>query len=205
MTALQLVTLASAVWAVAGLAIATAGAWRRPTPAARAAPAGPAWRGIAYALGPEGMSPRAKESASAHPAVYAAGLLYHAGIVVGLATLPMLLRRIAIPAPTAMAVAVVTTGSAVAGLALFARRVASPLLRTISALDDYFANLLVDAWLIAAAFSAIRASASSTFLALSIVLAVYAPVGKVRHCVFFVLSRALYGARLGRRGLVGAR
>ena len=40
------------------------------------------------------------------------------------------------------------------------------------------------------------------FLLATVVLALYAPLGKIRHCVFFFLARGLFGARLGRRGII---
>ena len=93
------------------------------------------------------------------------------------------------------------TLGATAGLVLLARRRANPLLQAISAPDDYASNAIVDAWLASGALAMFTWSVTP-FLVLTIVLALYAPLGKIRHCVFFFLARGLFGTRLGRRGVV---
>lgn len=200
MTFLEGAALASVAGSAAALAWMAAQAWRRPVPRATAAPVGSPWTGILYAFG-AGMSPRAKESASHHPLIYAAGLAYHLGVVSGAAMLALRLGRTPVPPVFAAALGVLLAVGAAAGLVLLARRATTPLLRAISAPDDYASNLLVDAWLLAGALTVFSPSAPA-FLVATIVLAVYAPLGKIRHCVFFFLARGLYGARLGRRGIV---
>jgi hypothetical protein len=150
------------------------------------------------------MSPRAKESATNHPWLYASGILYHAGIATAGVTLAVALSGGRVPAPLATVMAALLLGSVSAGAGLLARRARSPLLRSISAPDDYASNVLVDAWLIAAATALIAPSVTPAFFAATIVLALYAPLGKIRHCVFFVLARGEFGARLGRRGIIRA-
>ncbi len=202
MTALDRVAVASLGWAVVGLAVGASRAWRRRTPAVRAAAAGPAWRGIAYVFGP-GMSPRAKESASEHPIVYALGLAYHAAIFSALLAVALLLLGVAIPSLLSDIAIVLLAAGIASGVALLVRRARSPLLRAISAPDDYASNLIVTVWLLASADALAAGRLTSPVLATSIVLGIYAPTGKIRHCIFFFLSRAVYGARLGRRGLAG--
>jgi len=201
MTALEAATLASVAWAALGLGAMVVTAWRRGTSRVGGVAIGPAWPGIAYAFG-RGMSPRAKESASNHPWMYASGILYHAGIAAAGATLVVTLAHGQVPFPVAGALALLTVFAAAAGGALLARRARSALLRTISAPDDYASNLLVDAWLATAALALILPAAIPAFLVASILLGFYAPLGKIRHCVFFLLARAEFGARLGRRGII---
>jgi hypothetical protein len=203
MTALEIAALGSVAWAVAGLALLVAAAWRRGTSRVAGIDVGRAWPGVAYAFGP-GMSPRAKESASQHPGLWAAGMLYHAGIAAAGAALALTLAHVPLPSRVAPGLALLMLASAVAGAALLRRRAASPLLRAISAPDDYASNLLVDVWLALAALAAVLPAAIPAFLGATIVVALYAPLGKIRHCVFFLLARAQFGARLGRRGMVGA-
>ncbi len=204
MTALELATVGSIAWACLGLAEAIRRAWRRGTSSLAAVPVGSAWAGLAYAFG-RGMSPRAKESAWQHPWVYAAGVLYHTGIVAAVATLVLILRRVPVPSPIAGALALLLLAAVAAGGALMARRIMSGLLRAISAPDDYAANLLVDVWLATAALSLLRPAASPAFLIATTLLGVCAPFGKIRHCVFFFLARGQFGWRLGRRGIVPSR
>ena len=200
MTTLEAAALGAVGWAAAALSWSAVRAWRRPAPRATAAPAGSPWTGILYAFG-AGMSPRAKESASHHPLVYAAGLTYHLGVFSGLPTLAIVLSGATPPPAAASVLGWAMLGGAAAGLALLARRAATPLLRAISAPDDYASNAIVDAWLVTGAL-AVFASLVPGFLVATIVLALYAPLGKIRHCVFFFLARGLFGARLGRRGIV---
>ena len=200
MTTLEAVTLAAVAWSVGALAWAARSAWRRPSPRAAAAPAGTALSGIVYAFG-AGMSPRAKESASHHPLVYVAGLVYHAGVLSGGAALVAHLAGAPLPASVALGLGAAMTLGAAAGLVLLARRRSNPLLQAISAPDDYASNAIVDAWLASGALAMFTWSATP-FLVLTIVLALYAPLGKIRHCVFFFLARGLFGTRLGRRGVV---
>jgi len=198
---LQATALVSVAWAACALAWSASRAWRRTPPLATAAPAGSASAGVLYAFG-AGMSPLAKESARQHPFVYAIGVTYHAGIFIAAALLAAALGGVAVPPPAGRAAGIVTLAAALAGVELLARRATTPLLRGISAADDYVSNLLVDLWLLAAAAASLTPTAAPAFLAASIVVTAYMPLGKIRHCVFFFLSRGLYGARLGRRGIV---
>lgn len=200
MTTLEAVTLAAVAWSVGALAWAAHTAWRRPSPGATAAPAGTALSGVVYAFG-AGMSPRAKESASHHPLVYVAGLVYHGGVLSGGAVLVAQFAGVSLPASVSLGLGAAMTLGVAAGLVLLARRLSTPLLQAISAPDDYASNAVVDAWLASGAL-AMFTSWVTPFLVLTIVLALYAPLGKIRHCVFFFLARGLFGARLGRRGVV---
>lgn len=201
MTTLEAATLVSLAWAVIGLGAAVASAWRRGTSRVAGVSVGPAWPGVSYAFGP-GMGPRAKESASKHPWIYAAGVLYHAGIATAAATLSMTLARIPVPSWLAGALAMLVFAAVASGVVLFARRASSVLLRAISAADDYASNLLVDVWLLTAALSLVIPVTTPAFLIATILLGFYAPLGKIRHCVFFLLARGEFGARLGRRGII---
>lgn len=203
MTMLELGVSASAAWAIAGLAIVAVRAWRLGTVPATATPAGRAWRGVAYAFGP-GMSPLAKESASRHPFVYVAGVVYHAGVFTALTTLAVVLAGHRVSAAVAPAFAAMLLLALLAAVVLLVRRLKMPLLRAISTPDDYTASLLVDAWLATAAIACLSPSGTPVFLVASTVLGAYAPLGKIRHCVFFFLARTLYGARLGTHALVGS-
>jgi hypothetical protein len=201
MTTLEAAALGSLAWAAAGLATAAAAAWRRGTSRVPGVQVGPAWPGAAYAFG-RGMDPRAKESASKHPWIYAAGVLYHAGIAAAALAFATAVARIHPPPLASGVLAALLLSAAVSGVVLLARRARSGLLRAISAPDDYASNLVVDAWLATAALSLVVPGAAPAFLLATILLGVYAPLGKIRHCVFFVLARSEFGARLGRRGIV---
>jgi hypothetical protein len=202
-TGLHWGALASIAWASLALAESVRRAWRRGTTASPAAPAGSAWSGVAYAFG-SGMSPRVKESAAQHPWIYAAGLLYHVGVAAAFVALALALSSISAPPAIAGALACLLFVAAAAGGALLVRRHTTPLLRAISALDDYASNLLVDSWLVTAGLSLLSRSTTPALLVATTILGLYVPFGKIRHCVFFFLARLQFGLRIGRRGLVGS-
>lgn len=122
-----------------------------------------------------------------NPVSYAAGIAYHLGIAAAFA-------RVFIPSRALSALALL---GAVAGCALLAKRIVKPHLRGLSNADDFVSNLL------ATGFAALAAGAPATSRLLPWALAallVYIPLGKIRHCVFFFLSRYHLGAFFGRRG-----
>jgi hypothetical protein len=89
---------------------------------------------------------------------------------------------------------------AAAGLLLLVRRSRSLALRRISVPDDFASNALATLF---AAFAFASVAAPSTrppFLFAAMILLLYVPVGKIRHCVFFVPTRIRAGAFFGRRG-----
>lgn len=166
----------------------------------QAAPAGSAWRGLLYAFGP-GMSPAAKESTRAHPAVYALGVSYHLGIFAAIGVLVRLALGAAPPtsAPRAVALVLLAAGTC-GGIALLARRAGSARLRAISVPDDYVSNLLATAFVALAAATLLTTGATTAFLLASMLLLVWTPLGKIRHCLFFFAARGHLGRHYGRRG-----
>jgi hypothetical protein len=201
-TALRWATFAAAGYSAVSLLWLVLKTRRRNRPAAVfAAPLGSARRGIAYALG-AGLLPWAKESTRLHRAAYLAGIVYHAGIFAGVASTAFLLLDFHLSAGVWSALRLVMSLGLACGLGLLAKRIARPIARTLSHPDDYAANALVDLF-VAAAVAATRLPAARPLLyCVSIALALYLPVGKLRHCVFFFYSRILFGRSFGRRGVL---
>jgi|Deesub1362B_J571_1020462.scaffolds.fasta_scaffold00001_104 hypothetical protein len=158
-------------------------------------------RGVFYALG-AGLMPWAKESASRHLGVYLAGIIYHSGIFVGFIILGFLLFNFKINTHVRFILGVFTTVGLFCGLGLFIRRLSLRELRFISQADDYLANLLVDIFLASSFLSLYVTSFQPLFLIISILLLIYVPLGKIRHCLFFFISRAFFGRFYGRRGVL---
>ncbi|MBA4377624.1 MAG: hypothetical protein C0395_03065 [Gemmatimonas sp.] len=159
--------------------------------------AGSATRGVLYAFGP-GMSPLAKESTRTHPWAYALGVAYHLGVFAAFGYLLLLLLGVDV-APTA-ALGVPLLAGALGGLGLFVRRYASAPLRGLSVPDDAIANLLTTGFVALAAARLRSPAAEPALLAAAMLLLCYVPLGKIRHCVFFFLSRRHLGRHFGRRG-----
>lgn len=160
------------------------------------APRGYAGKGIVYAFG-RGMLE--KESVALHLPTFVGGMLYHGAIFAGLL---YLFWTVLFPGTVLLIWAfqpILLAGAAV-GLALFSKRAFKPHLRRLSCPDDFFANLFVDLFLVLAFLHTLVPALETTFLAVSILMFLYIPLGKIRHCFFFFATRLAFGLHYGRRG-----
>jgi hypothetical protein len=162
-------------------------------------PRGSARRGVAYALG-AGLSPLAKESARRHLWVFGVGVTFHAGVFAAGAWLVATLWARGAPTAWPVAWTLPLVAGATAGCTLLVRRLQSPLLRSISVPDDVVSNVLSTLFIVAALVTVWAPSLIAGFHLAAIGLLLYAPVGKIRHCVFFFVARARFGALFGHRG-----
>ena len=167
-----------------------------------APPRGSAVSGVRYAF-TTGFLPQAKESASGHLPSYLAGIAYHAGIFAMLARLLLTLLPLGLPRAVVAPLSALFGAALACGIGLLVKRQVAPPLRAINVPDDLVANLLVDAALAAALASTLAPSALPVFQFLGAALLLYAPLGKLRHMLFLVTSRRLWGAYYGRRGVRG--
>jgi len=158
-------------------------------------------RGVRYAFG-RGMDPRTKDGVRAHPFVLVAGMLLHTAI--GAAILCLVFAALGLTLPSALRIVLLCAHAvgAVGGLALLVRRLREPVLQAISVADDYASNLLAVAFVVTAACALLTPRANGLFFFASAVLAIYAPFGKIRHCVLFFITRARFGAFIGTRGVL---
>jgi nitrate reductase gamma subunit len=156
---------------------------------------------IVYALG-LGMLPWKKESAAKHIWTYLGGILYHVGILMAMLFLATVLLRISLPETLLQAVRILLMIGLVSGAALFIKRILKPEMRSLSSGDDYLANILVDLLLLSALATTYSESAFVPFAIVAIIIFAYIPFGKLRHCVFFFYSRAVFGEFFGRRGVL---
>jgi hypothetical protein len=163
--------------------------------------AGDPGAGVRYAF-TTAFLPWAKESASVHLGTYLAGVLYHAGIFAMLICLLLSLASLQAAPALASALAVLFGAALAAGLGLFVKRLADLALRAVSVPDDFVSNLLVDAALAAALAAALVPAAVFVFQLTGAALLLYAPLGKLRHMLFLLTSRRLWGAYYGRRGVL---
>lgn len=166
-------------------------AWARSRGRASAfAPAkGSPGAGVRYAF-TGAMLPWAKESVRMNPGSYATGMIFHLGVLSAFASLALPGRVLSL----------LGLAGAAAGLALLAKRVAVPHLRGLSNTDDYLSNLLVTLVATLAGAALFTPSAHRFLPWACTALLLYLPLGKLRHCAFFFLSRYHLGAFFGRRG-----
>ncbi|TFH66028.1 MAG: hypothetical protein E4G91_00295 [Candidatus Zixiibacteriota bacterium] len=158
-------------------------------------------RGVVYAFG-QGMLPWEKESASKHLPTFFAGILYHAGIFAAIFFLVAALLLIKLPDVATLIVRLLAVIGLLSGIGLLVKRSALPYMRFISCLDDYIANILVGLLLLSAILATYNSVLQFAMMAVAIILLLYIPVGKIRHCAFFFYSRILFGKFFGRRGTI---
>ncbi|MBA7644449.1 hypothetical protein ES703_52193 [subsurface metagenome] len=148
------------------------------------------------------MMPWEKESAGKHLPTYLGGIAYHTGIFAALAYLVSLIISVEFSTSLILALRCAVAIGFLSGIALFLKRILLPVIRKISCPDDFAANLLVDIFL---AFTFIRTYSESFapfYYLAAIVMLLYIPVGKIRHCFFFFYAKMLLGTFYGRRGVL---
>lgn len=192
---LSLGVMAAAAWALLGLLFLRTQMKAYGQRRLHSAPAGDPKAGVRYAF-TKAMNPMAKESVRENLPSYAAGMAYHGGLSAALALLVMALLGGSLPAPLiwpSRALLVIGVGG---GLALLLKRALKAELRGLSHPDDYVSNLLTTAFVALALVGSTR-----LWLLSAILLLLYLPLGKIRHCFFFFSTRAAFGAFFGRRGV----
>jgi len=190
----------AALWALAGLLWAWRGARSFGPKIYRSLPAGSATSGVVYAFG-AGLLPNAKESVRTHLGSWAAGLGYHAGLFAGLGLLAAFSLGLEWPLLAARALGAVALSGAACGLGLLAKRAANGVLRSLSVPDDYLSNALATVASALAGLAAWGLAPAAAPLAAGVVLLLYLPLGKIRHCLFFFPARFAFGTFFGRRGV----
>lgn len=159
--------------------------------------AGDASAGVRYAF-TGALSPQAKESAREHPFAWAAGMAYHVGVFSSLACLGLPASHA--PFAPQRFLALPCLLGAACGLGLLIKRGLHPELRGLSVLDDFLSNALATGMALLAGLQAFFPGLHPAFLVSGILVLAYAPLGKLRHMVFFFRSRSHLGAFFGRRG-----
>lgn len=158
-------------------------------------------KGIMYAF-TRGMMPWEKESARKHLLTYIAGIFYHSGIFTAIFYMLSLIVPFTLNLYFISYLRVLMAVGIVCGLGLLVKRISLRYMKTISCLDDYAANILVDLVLILSVVDTFNPSVRSILFLMTILLFLYIPLGKIRHCFFFFYSRVLFGLFFGRRGVL---
>lgn len=164
-------------------------------------PQGSILAGIIYAFG-RGMAPWEKESAAKHLPTYLAGIIYHMGIFAAFFYLASLLIPFSLNTGVEFALRVFLLAGILSGVSLFIKRSVKIQIRKISCPDDFFSNMLVDMFLVLSLADSLTFGIRSILYVVAIVMLLYVPAGKIRHCFFFFYSRILFGIFYGRRGIL---
>ncbi len=193
-------TLLSMLFGVGALVWITLRTGSFPSQPTYAEPRGDTASGIWYALGPA-MMPWNKESVRLHWLTWTIGVFYHLGIF-GAWVFLIVHMLYGMPEGPLLAVVQISTGTgALAGVALLVKRISRRHLRAISSPDDIVSNLLVDLFLILSFLAAKDVVSPSWWYGTGILMFLYMPMGKIRHCALFFKVRILYGRFFGSRGV----
>ena len=205
MSLLQMVAagmaLAGGVIFVAGIIAILVAAQRRPYNAELAPIKGSPARGVLWAF-TMGMAPWAKDSARLHWVAYLRGIIFHLGIFVGAAYLIASPWLAMMPEPLRLSLVALFAVGAILVLAGFGIRLADPTMRLLSTPDDYFALSLTTLFLASGAMSAYSIAYLPAFWAVSGITLAYAPLGKLRHFIYFFYVRVFLGLVFGRRNVL---
>ncbi len=157
--------------------------------------------GMIYAFG-RGMMPWEKESTKKHLISYLAGIIYHVSIFIAFIYLALLVFLVPVSEYLLLVCSVIFLIGLCCGIGLLLKRAISPLVRRLSNPDDFASNIIVDLFLLCALVTALDPSSKPLFFLMAIVLFIYIPFGKIRHCFFFFYVRTLFGLFYGRRGVL---
>jgi hypothetical protein len=199
MTLPSLMLLVAFAVALSGLAAQRARLGRPVAPPLAPARASAA-AGVRYAF-TTAFLPWAKESARRHLPSYLAWTVFHLAVFAAVGRLALSVVPAAWPASANLVLAALLGVGLACGLGLLAKRRRDPTLRAVSTPEDVVANLLVDVVLLAGIAAALRPALIPAFQLAGAVLLLYAPLGKLRHMLFLVTSRRLWGSYFGRRGV----
>jgi hypothetical protein len=172
-----------------------------PRPADRAAPKGSVKSGLVYAY-TLGMAPWSKESTRRHWAAYLRGVIFHLGIFLCLVLLLLSPWFSVLSSNLRLLLALGAAIGAVCGLTGFFARFVEQDLKALSVPDDYFAVLLVSLFLAATSLALLASAALPVYYLVGAAMLLYAPFGKIRHCIYFAYSRLFYGRFIGSRGIL---
>jgi nitrate reductase gamma subunit len=197
----QMIAAAALVFSLAAFAWRLRIFNRLAAPADRSPARGDVGQGVLYAY-TLGMAPWSKESTRRHWASYLRGVAFHLGIFLCLVVLVLSPWVPRLPVIARLVLAVLATLAAVFGLIGFAARAVDANLKALSTPDDLFAVLMVSLFLASGALWLAMPAMQPVFYMTAAAMLVYAPFGKIRHCIYFAYARLFFGRYTGRRGVL---
>lgn len=176
----------------------------RPFKRDLARPRGSAWRGVLYAF-TLGMAPWEKESTRIHWVAYLRGIFFHLGIFAAFFVLLILLwlQWSHWPAWLAWPLIGFTGLGAIFGFAGLPMRWLEPNSRSLSLPDDYASVALTSLFIALSTLVIFFTGLLPVYFLVAMVLGIYIPYSKIRHCVYFFYSKFFFGLGFGRRGVIG--
>jgi hypothetical protein len=199
MNPLHLGVLLAAAWAILALVFLHLKAKSYGKRTLYSKPAGDPTKGVIYAF-TKGMAPWAKESVMMNLPSYMGGMGFHAGVFTAFGLLIAAVVGLELPALLIVLARVLTAVGTIGGISLLLKRLLKPQLLGLSSPDDFVSNLLSSLFVVLALAQTFHPSLKALWMCEAILLLVYAPLGKIRHCFFFFTTRYHLGAFFGRRG-----
>jgi len=201
MFATQLFALAALLFALAAFIARRQATVRRALPVDRSPAKGDAQRGVLYAF-TLGMAPWAKESTRLHPVAYLRGIAFHVGIFAALGACALSLWWETFPPFMRGAFAIVIGFGALMGLAGEAMRWTEANLRALSTADDHASVWALTVFMAATSAALIIPAGLPIMYITAGAMLIYAPLSKIRHCIYFFFSRRFFGVFIGRRAVL---
>ena len=196
---MKILVLLAGVWAILALVILHRNVKGYGKRTLHSSPAGDPAKGVLYAF-TKGMAPWAKESVMMNLPSYMAGMAFHTGVFTAFGLLLAAIVGLELPAFLVFLARVLTAAGVIGGFSLFGKRLLKPQLRGLSCPDDFVANLLSSLFITLAFARTFSPFLEGIWMSEAILLLIYAPLGKIRHCFFFFTTRYHLGAFFGRRG-----
>lgn len=199
MSFLRILLLVSALWCFAALLRLFIKTRAYGTRRLFAPEAGRPMLGACYAF-TLGLAPWAKESVRHNLVSYFGGITFHLGIFTAFLLLVFYFSALVPPAWLNSLLGFAALTGCLAGLGLLLKRLLKKELRALSVPDDYLANLLSSLFCGLAFLANSLPALTPAWLISAILLLIYVPLGKTRHCLYFFTSRYHFGSFYGRRG-----
>lgn len=196
----QLLALAGLAAGLFGMYLRYAGTKRRALPSDKSPIKGNIAHGITYAF-TAGMMPWAKEATRIHMIAYLRGIGFHLGIFAAIGAVIISPFWDVLPPVLSGLLFWLLVLGAVLGAAGGILRIAEHNLRGLSLPDDHFAVWLTTLFITLAGLALVNEAFLIPMYAISAITFVYVPLGKIRHCLYFFLSRIFFGRFFGRRSV----
>ncbi len=170
-------------------------------------PAGNAKAGIAYSMLNAAM-PWSMESTRKKPGFYVQFVIFHIGVAASIGAtfiIPYWPSLFDIKAILWL-FRIIVAAAFIVGLLRLYRRLANPVMRLISSLDDYFSLVLLILYF-AVAYMAMPNDHEKSewplifFFALTAFFLIYVPFSKISHYLYYPFTRFFLGRTMGHRGV----
>lgn len=170
-------------------------------------PAGNPRKGAAYSMMNVAM-PWAMECVRKNLSFYAQFVIFHLGVAAAIAAtfiIPFWSWMLEIKAVVRIFQLVLGAAFAV-GIIRLIRRIASPVMRLISTLDDYFSLVLMISFFAAGFFAVPNEYKASewpliVFFIMTAFFLLYVPFSKISHYLYYPFARYFLGKTMGHRGV----